>query len=109
VLIIVGQGFACLTAKAKVSQPRELVGRWARLGADTAWSDTIELLADGRVSGSARPSVTDSTRWSVVQSRFGLAFCAGARSQSRCQPFRLEGDTLVLGRVPTQSYLRRTR
>jgi hypothetical protein len=108
-LLIVGQGQACVGLDAKASQPGELAGRWARLVADSVWSDTVELIADGRMRGWNRRTVPDSTRWAVVHSRLGDAFCAGPRSQPDCQTFRLEGDTLVLGRVPKQSYFRRVR
>jgi hypothetical protein len=109
VLVITGQGQACMRLDAKVSQPAAFVGRWARLVSDTLWSDTVELVADGRVRGWNGPAVSDSTHWTVVQSRFGDAFCVGPRRHPNCRPFRLEGDTLVLGRVPKQAYWRRAR
>jgi hypothetical protein len=108
-LLITGQGQACTRLDAKVSQPGEFAGRWARLVTDTSWGDTVELFTDGRVHGWNRLTILDSTRWAVIHSRFGDAFCAGPRSHPNCQPYRLEGDTLVLGRVPRQSYWRRAR
>jgi hypothetical protein len=92
-----------------VSQPLELTGRWARLAADNSWSDTVELFADGRVQGWSATAKLDTVRWAVVHSRFGDALCAGPRSKPNCQPFRLESDTLVLGRAPQPSYFRRAR
>ncbi len=102
-LLITAQSQACLVLDGKVDQPHEFVGRWARLVADTVWSDTIELAADGRARGSLDHSMPDSTRWAVVHSRFGEGFCLGPRGKRNCQPFRLEGDTLVLGTMPKQS------
>jgi hypothetical protein len=104
VLRIAGQGQARTRLDAKVSQPREFADRWVRLVSDTLWSDTVELIADGRVRRWNGPTVPDSTRWAVVQSRVGDALCIGPRTHPNCQPFRLEGDTLVLGPVPKQSY-----
>lgn len=109
VLIITGQSQACTPLDAKVSQPSEFAGRWVRLVSDTLWSDTVELVADGHVRGWKVATVPDSTHWAVVESRYGHALCVGPRGQPGCQTFRLEGDTLVLGRVPKQSYWRRAR
>jgi len=106
-LLITGQAQACMRLDAKVSQPGEFAGRWARLVSDTLWTDTVELVADGRVQGWNGVAVLDNTHWAIVHSRFGDAFCFGSRRQPNCRPFRLEGDTLVLGRMPKQSYWRR--
>lgn len=108
-VLVITQSEACTHLDAKVSQPSEFIGRWARLVTDTVWSDTIELVADGSVRASPDRMMPDGTRWAVVHSRFGEGFCLGARRQPNCQGFRLEGDTLVLGILPKQSYWRRAR
>ena len=93
---------------ATVSRPTTFVGRWARLVSDTAWTDTVELFADGGARGWSGRTEPDGTRWDIVHSRVGGdGFCAGPPSRPNCQPYRLEGDTLVLGRLPKQTFLRR--
>ena len=98
---------ACLSLDATVSHPSELVGRWARLRADHTWGDTVVLQASGTMlDASASPS--DSLRWSVVRSRTaGAGLCFGRARAAKCQPYRLEGDTLIVGSLPTPTYLRR--
>jgi hypothetical protein len=108
VLLLAIQEYSCIPLDAKVSRPPEFAGRWARLVSDTSWSDTIELVPDGRVRG-WKAATSDSSHWAVVQSHYGDALCIGLRRQPNCQPYRLEGDTMVLGRTPKQSYWRRAR
>lgn len=92
---------------ASISQPAELTGRWARLRADQTWGDTVVLQANGIVID-APHTVADSLRWSVVQSRVaGVALCLGPPRTPHCEPYRLEGDTLVVGRLPTPTFFRR--
>lgn len=107
--LVAMQSQGCARLDAKISRPPEFVGRWARLIADTAWTDTIELFPDGRVR-SRDNTVPDSARWAVVQSRVaGQGFCLGPRHQPNCRDFRLEGDTLVVIGPTSRSYWRRAR
>lgn len=94
---------------AKVIQPPELVGQWARFGPDTAWRDTIDLLPNGQARGWDGQATPDTGRWAVVSMPRAAGLCIGAPSKPNCQTYRLEGDTLVIGRLPHQSYLRRVR
>jgi hypothetical protein len=100
-------GIGCATIDASISQPGELTGQWARLGADTAWSDTVRLLADGTVQNQQRASARDSLHWGVLRSQFGVALCIGSPKAPQCNPYRLEGDTLIVGRLPHVAFLRR--
>lgn len=95
---------ACGRYDVHVVRPPELVGRWAT---DSLWTDTVELLADGRTLGWHGRSERDSVRWSVVQTRAGAALCVGAPRQAVCERFRFAGDTLIVGRLPKESYYRR--
>jgi len=101
---------ACRPFDATVSQPSELTGRWARLSPNQTWSDTVVLAPNGAVFGASPASDTDDLRWSVVRSRVaGRALCLGPARAPHCQPYRLEGDTLVVGRLPTPTFFRRAQ
>jgi hypothetical protein len=101
----------CLGLDAQVVHPAQFVGKWVRLRSDGTWGDTLEYLADGRVVGSVGHPVPLTDRWVVVRSKLaGEGFCAGAPTKPACQPFRLDGDTLlVLGRVADPTYFRRVQ
>ena len=107
--VIAGLAFGCGSLDVTVSRPRELAGRWARLRADSVWTDTLILGANGRVTDPLEVSSADSSHWSVVRSRFGEGLCIGRGNHMRCQPYRLEGDTLVWGRPANPMLLRRAR
>lgn len=99
---------ACRRPDATVSQPAELSGRWARFLPDQTWGDTIEFRTDGSVVEVAHAAGPDSLRWSVVRSRAGdEALCLGVPPKPTCRPYRFEGDTLIIGRLPAQTYYRR--
>jgi hypothetical protein len=100
---------ATKTAKAPMTQPSELVGRWVRLREDSTWGDTLQYLSDGRVLGSSGHSVPSSARWGV---RAGLAgtkeFCAADEKEGYCQTFHLEDSVMVVDGGPSGStYFRR--
>jgi hypothetical protein len=99
----------CVPLDARVVHPAELTGKWVRLRADGTWGDTLEYLADGRILGSAGRPVPATARWDVVRSRVageGLCTSDGPK-KGRCQIYRLEGDTLVLGYIKRPAYFRR--
>ena len=99
----------CFRDHVTMLRPAELTGRWVRLQQDGTWSDTISYLADGRVLGSTGHPIAESVRWTVVHSaRFGEEFCE-TNLRARCHPFRLEGDTLVVGPISDATYFRRAR
>jgi len=99
---------ACRPLDATVSQPAELAGRWARLSSDQTWGDTLVLAPNGAVLTASRDSDADSLRWSVISSRVaGIALCLGPARTPRCEPYRLEGDTLIVGLLPTPTFYRR--
>lgn len=101
-------GAGCARLDATVSQPGELAGAWARLGSDTAWADTLALIADGTVRDQRSAATSSRLRWAVVRSRLaGTALCIGPARTPECKPYRLEGDTLILGRLPSVTFLRR--
>ena len=99
---------ACLPRDLSVEHPAELTGRWSQLRPDGSWADTVEYLADGRVRVAAAP-VDTSARWSVVRDSDYRAFCRIGFASRSCVPFRLEGDTLVVGEISSPTYYRRVR
>lgn len=100
----------CIRDEATLVQPAELSGRWVRLQQDGTWGDTLTYLADGQMVGSTSHAVAAGARWSVLRSRrAGEAFCTMDSTVRTCQPFRIEGDTLVLWRLANPTYLRRAR
>jgi hypothetical protein len=106
-LLLTTPGLACVPFDTRVSRPRELVGSWARWRSDTTWADTVELFPDGSVRGWGRATDRDSISWMLIHTRVGDALCVGSRRQPGCETYRLEGDTLVLGDMPRNSYWRR--
>lgn len=100
---------ACLPHDYAVLHPPALTGRWVQLRADGSWGDTFEYLADGRVRIAAAPVIDTALDWSVLRYRKSDALCRRDHATSSCQPFRLEGDTLVVGDVGRPTYYRRAR
>lgn len=108
-LVAVILASACHRDDFTVTQPVELIGQWARLRPDQkTWGDTIELRANGAAVDPSRDVSPDSLRWSVVRSRVaGAGLCLGPSRKPHCQQYRLEGDTLVVGRIAAPTYYRR--
>ena len=109
VLLSITMSAGCMALDAEILHPTALIGRWVRLRSDGSWGDTLEYLSSGHVRGSVGHSVPASARWSVVRSRLGEGFCAIDVNERSCQPYRLEGDTLVLGGLTDPTYFRRVR
>ena len=101
----------CARPDVESARPPELTGAWVRLRADGTWGDTLQYLADGRVLGSTGHPVPATAQWSVIRSKVaGEAFCGWNAKDRDCQPYRLEGDTLVVGYIQqSPTYLRRAR
>jgi hypothetical protein len=100
----------CDFMSAQVVHPPELTGKWVRLRADGTWGDTLSYLADGGVRGSPGHPIPASARWVVVRSKAaGEGFCVGDDRDRSCRPFRLEGDTLVVGDISSPAYYRRAQ
>jgi len=103
---------ACAMPDAHVVRPAELTGAWVRQRADGTWGDTLRYLADGRVLGSAGSPMPAAARWSVVRptsKATGQAFCVLGTAARACQPFRLDGDTLIVGDIEHAAFFRRAR
>lgn len=89
------------TAKAPLTQPASLVGRWVRLRDDGTWGDTLDYRPDGRVLGSQGHEVPPSARWGVRPGPLGSQeLCAADATVAYCQTFRFVADTMLLGGGP---------
>lgn len=96
----------CALSDASINRPTGLVGRWVQLRDDGSWGDTVAYLADGRLRGSRGVAIPDSADWSVVTFRGSDGLCAEPVTRT-CEPFRLVGDTLVVGEVGKYRFFRR--
>jgi hypothetical protein len=113
-LVLLGLVAACSgtsPAKAPMTQPANLVGRWVRLREDSTWGDTLQYLADGRVLGSTGHPVPETARWGVREGPAGSQeFCAADSKEGYCQTFRFEDSIMVVGGGPSgPSYFRRAQ
>lgn len=79
------------------SHPGEFVGRWVQHLPDSSWGDTLELMADGSVRGSASNRVPPSARWGISMRNGIRVFCAVDSKESSCESFRLGNGLLVVG------------
>jgi hypothetical protein len=99
---------ACALGDAKVVYPAELTGKWVHRRPDGTWGDTVAYLADGRMVGSQGHVVASAASWAVVRSRVaGEGLCITEAAKPACNPFRLVGDTLVVGTIEHASYFHR--
>jgi hypothetical protein len=80
------------------SRPSELTGRWVLSHADGTWGDTTTWNSDGGMLGSTNHPVPIDARWVVRTADDGTrAICISGGNQSNCQPFVINGDTLIWG------------